>query len=123
MLSPNTSAQDDEMFQEDNYDPHNRNRYELSDMEISVLSKRSEGSLLNTLQHREPRFTEMMERRSSHEKILKIGGNVPLSKEDKNYTYDSENNFIGNSNYMDSKFMSGDGGEKFYDSETDKKKR
>lgn len=79
-------------------------------MEMSVLSRRSENSVSNTLNMKGGRFSGFFDPRQSNEDPFRAKPEKQASIEDKNYTYDSEHNFIGNSNYMDSKFLSNDGG-------------
>lgn len=80
-------------------------------MEVSVLSKRSENSVSNNLNMKSGRFSSYLDPRQSNEDPFRVKNTKQVSVEDKNYTYDSENNFIGNSNYMDSKFLSNEAGQ------------
>ena len=87
-------------------------------MEVSVISKRSENSMLNSASLRNARFREVHAKNSEGNFSSGNADNSDKgnSRGDKVDTYDSENNFIGNSNYLDSKFISNDGTKNFFDS-------
>lgn len=110
---------------DDCYDPNNKHRYELSDMEMSVLSRRSENSLQGHLVQslKNGHFSGFLEPQPSGNDQRKPRVDLRVSAEGKNYTYDSEHNFIGNSNYMDSKYFSGEGAQACLAPESDLRRK